>query len=130
MTATAHLEALHDTVRTDQLIAATDVHPLLLFKHSRTCGTSMQAFEELEAFLADADPRLTCALVTIQTDRAVSDHIASRFGLRHQSPQAILVRAGEVAWTASHFRITAEALARAVREALSAPLDEPEAARR
>jgi len=119
MTTSARLEPLHDALRADQLIAAADAAPLLFFKHSRTCGTSMQALEELEAFLADADPRLSCALVTVQTDRTVSDHLASRFGIRHQSPQAILVQNGTVLWTASHFRITIETLSRAVTDVLN-----------
>lgn len=121
MTPTACLEPLRDPARADQLLAATDTSPLLLFKHSGTCGTSLQALDELDAFLAGADPRLRCAMVTVQTDGAVSKHIAARLGIRHQTPQAILVRAGAVVWTASHHRITADTLASALRDALSEP---------
>jgi bacillithiol system protein YtxJ len=42
----------------------------------------------------------------------VSDQVAARFGIRHETPQAILLREGRVVWSASHFRITAETLAR------------------
>jgi bacillithiol system protein YtxJ len=31
-------------------------------------------------------------------------------GVRHETPQAILLRDGVPVWSASHFRITAEAL--------------------
>lgn len=121
MNTPATLEALHDTPRTDALLSDSHQHPLLLFKHSDTCGTSMQAFEELEQYLADADPRIRHGLVTVQTDRAISDHVAARLGVRHQSPQAILICRGEVVWTASHHRITADALRQAVRSVLANP---------
>lgn len=121
MNTPATLEALHDTPRTDALLSDSHQHPLLLFKHSETCGTSMQAFEELEQYLADADPRIRHGLVTVQTDRELSDHVAARLGVRHQSPQAILICRGEVVWTASHHRITADALRQAVGSALANP---------
>ncbi len=119
MTTPGHLEALHDTARSEALVADSGQHPLLIFKHSVTCGTSMSAYEELEQYLASADARVRHALVTVQTSRQVSDHVAVRLGVRHQSPQAILVRSGEVVWTASHHRITADALTVAVRSALA-----------
>jgi bacillithiol system protein YtxJ len=37
----------------------------------------------------------------------VSDAAAQRLGIRHETPQAILLRDGRVVWNASHFRITA-----------------------
>ena len=40
---------------------------------------------------------------------ALSDELAARFGIRHETPQAILLRDGVPVWTASHFRITAHA---------------------
>ena len=43
--------------------------------------------------------------------------IESRFGVEHESPQVIVLRKGQVCWDASHFKITAEAVAKAVREA-------------
>jgi bacillithiol system protein YtxJ len=44
----------------------------------------------------------------------VSDAVSQRFGIRHETPQAILLRNGKVVWNASHFRITASQLNQAV----------------
>jgi bacillithiol system protein YtxJ len=44
----------------------------------------------------------------------VSDHAAARLGVRHETPQAILLRDGRPVWNASHFRITADALGKIV----------------
>ncbi len=53
-------------------------------------------------------------LVSVQRARAVSNAIAERLGVRHASPQALLVRAGGVRWHTSHLAITVAALQAAV----------------
>jgi len=88
--------------------------PILFFKHSLTCGTSAWALEELEALLDGPTIPADVYVVHVQTSRAVSDALAARFGIRHQSPQALLVRNGEVAWHASHHRLSQAEIARAV----------------
>jgi bacillithiol system protein YtxJ len=42
--------------------------------------------------------------------------VAVTTGVRHQSPQAILLRDGRAVWNGSHGGITAEALERALAE--------------
>ena len=89
-------------------------HPVMLFKHSQTCGTSAYAFEEVEEWLEGAGVRTF--VVTAQTHREVSNEIARRLSVRHETPQALLVRNGEVRWHGSHYRVTAEALHKADAE--------------
>ena|SRR5581483_1784540 len=108
----AHEDELH------RLIDESQRRPVLLFKHSRTCGTSMEALDELLDHLndrsSDADsPRY--AMVTVQTHRDVSNAVAKRLGVRHETPQALLVRDGRVVWSASHFRVTASAVEGALK---------------
>jgi bacillithiol system protein YtxJ len=50
----------------------------------------------------------------VQTHRPGSDAASERLGLRHETPQAILLRDGKVVWNASHFRITATQLDQAL----------------
>jgi hypothetical protein len=131
----AELTHLHGIAELDRLLAESAEHPLLLFKHSHSCGTSAEALDEIlhhldgrpaadpsrrpsghplegAAPLAAADVRFV--VVTVQTDRAVSDAVSTRLGVRHETPQAMLVRGGRAVWIASHFRVTAEAIARAI----------------
>jgi bacillithiol system protein YtxJ len=56
------------------------------------------------------------ALIEVQRARALSSEIATRLGVAHESPQVIVLRNGQVIWSASHFDITANAVAEAVRE--------------
>ena len=98
----------------DQLL--TDGRSVLLFKHSYTCGVSAEALDELIGHLErDGTGGARYALITVQTHRALSNAVAQRFGVRHETPQALLIRDGRVVWSATHFRVTADA----VRAALS-----------
>lgn len=93
--------------------------PVLIFKHSLTCGVSAAAIAELRRFLArrPTEDVADYRLVEVQNARPVSNEIARRTGIRHESPQALLLRDGEVVWSASHWHIRAEELAAAVDEA-------------
>lgn len=91
-------------------IAESRERPVLLFKHSRTCGISCEALDELHAHVEKADPQASYKLITVQSHRRLSDEAAARLGIRHETPQAILLRDGRPVWTASHFRITKQQL--------------------
>jgi bacillithiol system protein YtxJ len=102
----------------DQLLADSDNHPLLLFKHSRSCGISAEALDELIEHLNSAGAashhRPRYAVVTVQTHRDVSNAVAARLGVRHETPQAIIVRGGKAVWSASHFRVNAASIQKAL----------------
>jgi bacillithiol system protein YtxJ len=107
-----HVDELH------RLLAESESRPVLLFKHSHTCGVSWEALDELMAHLNERRPHgflPEYAMVTVQTHRAVSNAIAQKLGVRHETPQALLVRNGRVVWSASHFRVTAAAVEDAIR---------------
>ena len=89
-------------------------HPVLLFKHSLTCPISSRAFHELQTYLDNADPNTRYRLIKIQNAYGVSKEVASKLGVEHESPQAILVRNGREVWNASHSSITASSLEEAI----------------
>lgn len=101
----------------EQLLTESSHRPLLLFKHSYTCGISAEALDELVTYLSDRKGDARYAMVTVQTHREVSNAVAARLGVRHETPQALLVRHGQVVWSASHFRVTADAVHTALRKA-------------
>jgi bacillithiol system protein YtxJ len=99
-----------DLADVDRALAA----PLfLVFKHSPVCGPSADAFAEYEAFRA-AHPEVPTAWIDVIGERALARHVAEATGVRHESPQALLVRSGRVAWHASHSAITLAALTAAL----------------
>ena len=114
------LTPLRGLAQLEQVITDSHARPVLLFKHSYTCGISAEALDELRAHLDQQTALPTgvsYAIVTVQTHREVSNAIASTLGVRHETPQAILVREGRAVWTASHFRVNAAELQKALRTA-------------
>jgi bacillithiol system protein YtxJ len=109
----------------DRALAATDERPLLLFKHSFTCGVSAEALDELISHLNERQLEASYAMVTVQTHREVSNAVAKKLGIRHESPQALLICDRRVVWSASHFRVTAAAVAAALQTLSPAPRPTP-----
>lgn len=101
----------------DAAIASSHEQPVLLFKHSMSCGVSAEADEQVRQFLDATGAGVLCGLVVVQRARPVSSAIVERLGVRHESPQALLLRDGRVVWHASHWRVTESALHDAVRAA-------------
>ena len=116
------LKALRDMRDLDQLLDASASRAVLLFKHSYSCGTSAEALDELIAHLDEERRHDTdYAVVTVQTHREISNAVSARLGVRHETPQALLIRDRRVIWSASHFRVTADAVARALEAHLATP---------
>ena len=111
---TSTLTHLSDLEMLEAAIAESLERPVLLFKHSRTCGISCEALEELHAHVAENGQAASYKVITVQSHRRLSDTATERLGIRHETPQAILLRDGRPVWNASHFRITAAELARAI----------------
>lgn len=73
----------------------------LIFKHSTTCGISSMV---LKMFNGSFDPSLDCDLyfLPIQSHRELSNAIAEKFGVRHESPQLLILKDGKVSFHTSH----------------------------
>lgn len=101
---------LSDVDELEAAIAESNERPVLVFKHSRNCGVSCEALDELHDHVGRADASASYRIITVQSHRHLSEAFAARFGIRHETPQAILLRNGQPVWSASHFRITARQL--------------------
>jgi bacillithiol system protein YtxJ len=99
----------------EELIEESKTAPVLLFKHSTTCSVSSRASGQVDRLICSehATP-FTAAVVIVQTARSLSDRIEERFGIRHESPQAIILRDGEPVWNASHWDVTETRIADAI----------------
>jgi len=81
---------------------------VVLFKHSTRCSISEMAKGRL-----DRSPNLGQAdfyYLDLIANRDISNEIANRFKIHHESPQLILLRKGECVYTESHNGITVEEL--------------------
>ena len=125
----ASLQVLSTLDELDAAITHSADRPVVIFKHSSTCGTSAQAHESIVELLAETAVGAEWYVVLVQASRQVSNAIAERFGVRHESPQVLIIDAGRVVWHASHFRVTGAAL-QAALERLSTATSAPESASR
>ncbi len=94
----------------EALFAASREAPVLLFKHDPYCIVSLMALQELERLGGEIPT------VNVAGSRTLSLGLAARTGVKHESPQVLVLRDGAAAWAASHGRITAGAVAEAMGE--------------
>ncbi|MBI2873468.1 MAG: bacillithiol system redox-active protein YtxJ [Firmicutes bacterium] len=91
----------------DRVLESSRNIPQLIFKHSTSCPVSAAAFQEFLEFIKEHvnEDGLAFSLVKVIESRPVSNEIAARLTVRHESPQVILVQDGRAVWNESHHRI-------------------------
>jgi bacillithiol system protein YtxJ len=86
-----------------------------LLKHSLTCPISHAAYQEYEKY-AGEDQSFPTYYLAVQESRSLSNEVAEKFEIKHESPQALLIKNGEAVWNASHWKITNKSLTTATNE--------------
>ena len=89
----------------DELVAQSHEQPCLLFKHSTRCSISAMAKHRLERDWLASTPSLQPFYLDLIAFRQISNEVESRFGIRHESPQALLIQNGRCVYDASHLDI-------------------------
>lgn len=78
-----------------------------VFKHSTRCSISSMAQSNFERNY-QLDDEITPLFLDLLNHRDVSNYIAEKTGVYHQSPQIILLKNKEVIYHASHEQINAD----------------------
>lgn len=79
--------------------------PQVIYKHSSTCGISRMVLNMFtESYNMDLD--IDLYFLTIQHHRDVSNRIEDKFDVRHESPQLLVIKKGEVVFHTSHGAIS------------------------
>ncbi|MEX1158346.1 MAG: monothiol bacilliredoxin BrxC family protein [Thermomicrobiales bacterium] len=97
----------------DDLLQRSMTETVILFNHDPWCPISGRALKQMEQLDEDV------TLVDVSREKALTRLIQSRTGVRHESPQIIILRDGQSAWSATHFAITADA----VLDAMTSKID-------
>ena len=87
---------------------------IVLYKHSTQCGICDGAIEQIEQFLKDHPAAAEFYYLDLLAHRDVSNEIAQRLGVKHESPQAIVLENGKVAAVINHRAIRVPALEKAL----------------
>lgn len=93
----------------DQIETESKDKQILIFKHSTRCSISKMALKQFEREF-DLDNKVKAYFLDLIAYRDVSNEIASRFDVIHQSPQLLLIKDGKCVYHVSHSDIDAEAL--------------------
>lgn len=101
-----------DTVEEFQQIADSG-ESFLFFKNSLTCPIAQAAYEQFEAFAKEHDS-VNAYYLNVQEARPLSNYIAETYGVKHESPQALLFKDKMVTWNESHWKITKDTLTKNV----------------
>ena len=88
-----------------ELAQSSHGQPVLIFKHSTTCSISAAAKSKIERQWADSGLDLPIYYLDLLRFRPLSAQIAEQFGIRHESPQLLLIQDGTCTFDASHMGI-------------------------
>jgi bacillithiol system protein YtxJ len=102
-----HFVPVADRADLDRLLADSAEQPVVLFKHDFACPISANAYRELAAIPCEVP------LIDVESQKGLADEVANRTGIKHESPQVIVMRDGQPVYAASHWNITGEEVARA-----------------
>ena len=91
----------------DTIVEESAEVPVLLFKHSTRCSISRMALKSFEREYAIEEDAVKAYFIDLLAHRDISNEIASRFGVQHQSPQILLIKDGEAIYHTSHSDIDA-----------------------
>ena len=102
---------LTDISQLDAIVDESNTKPVAIFKHSTRCSVSRMALRHFESDF-DLEDKITPYFLDLLEHRDISNEIATRFGVEHQSPQLILISRGKSVYDASHNSIEGEDLKR------------------
>ena len=101
---------LTDLGQLNEIINESTEKPVAIFKHSTTCGISRMAWNLFQKNYNISDDQMSFYYLDLLAYRGISNEVASRFGVQHQSPQLIVIKDGKVVYNASHENIDASQL--------------------
>lgn len=93
-----HLESLEQL---NEIMEKSNHRAQVIYKHSTTCGISSMTLRMFRD-VYEMDTECDLYFLTIQSHRDISNAVASQFGVRHESPQLLILKNGKVAFHTSH----------------------------
>ena len=101
--------ALKDLGQINEIITISEEKPVVIFKHSTRCSVSRMALKQFTNEFKLQD-KMDAYFLDLIENRAISNEIAKKFDVVHQSPQLLLIKNGKCIYNISHSDIDAEFL--------------------
>jgi len=97
---------LEDLGQLNEIIIASEEKPVVIFKHSTRCSVSRMALKQFENEF-NLQGKMDAYFLDLIENRAISNEIASKFDVVHQSPQLLVIKNGKCIYNISHSEIDA-----------------------
>ncbi len=111
-------KVLKDEGQIEEIIADSVDKPVVIFKHSISCGLSSMVKFQLETSCVFDKLDFDFYYLDLITNRPISNKVANQFGIRHQSPQILIIRNGKVVFDMSHHQIQGSTLRKGLEKTL------------
>lgn len=94
----------------DEMDEISATKSIVIFKHSTRCSISRMALKQFDAAFNYPEDKIVWYLLDLLNHRDLSNEIAYRYKVTHQSPQILVIQNGKAVFNASHDSIAAEDL--------------------
>jgi bacillithiol system protein YtxJ len=98
---------LTDLHQLDEIDALSQEKSVMIMKHSTRCSISSTALNRLERGWGEAHKNIQTYFLDLLQFRNISNAIASRYNVEHESPQVLIIRNGKCVYDAAHTGISA-----------------------
>ena len=107
-------QELKEAVQFEEIDERSKEQPVVIFKHSTSCGISNFAKDRIEPLNIES---FDFYYLDLWSYRPVSNAVADHYGVIHQSPQILVIKDGKCVYTTSHHAITIENIEEALAQA-------------
>lgn len=76
----------------DEIDAISEIKPVVIFKHSTRCSISRFALKQFDSAYNFEEDKIDWYLLDLLNHRDISNEIAHRYDVTHQSPQIIVIK--------------------------------------
>lgn len=98
-----HITSLNDLHNIDTVSA---LQPVVIFKHSTRCSISVAALDRVQRKWESAKgAKMEWYFLDLIKFREISNEIAARYNVRHESPQVLVIKKGECVYHESHYGV-------------------------
>lgn len=99
---------ISDPEEAQTLLEKSKKRPQLIYKHSNHCSVSFIAKEGLDSNTEKLNQFADLYIIDVIRQRDISNAIETMLKIRHESPQALLLKDGKVVWKGSHWDVKSQ----------------------
>ncbi len=94
----------------DSIIEKSKSRKQIIFKHSTRCSISSMVLDRFSRNMEALQREFDINMLDLIAHRDISSAIEERFGVRHESPQVLVIENGSCVYDNSHMGINAQTL--------------------